>query len=74
MKETPSPAGKSESGGKQMDLRRLTIGEMAALNHISEQTLRLYDREELLVPLHRDEKARHIAAGHAREKLEGAQA
>ena len=56
MKETPSPAGKSESGGKQMDLRRLTIGEMAALNHISEQTLRLYDREELLVPLHRDEK------------------
>ena len=29
---------------------------MANLNHISEQTLRLYDREGLLSPLHRDEK------------------
>lgn len=31
-----------------MDLQRLTIGQMAQLNHISEQTLRLYDREGLL--------------------------
>jgi len=31
-----------------MDLQRLTIGQMAQLNHISEQTLRLYDRNGLL--------------------------
>lgn len=31
-----------------MDLQRLTIGQMAQLNHISEQTLRLYDREGIL--------------------------
>ena len=31
-----------------MDLQRLTIGQMAQLNHVSEQTLRLYDREGLL--------------------------
>ena len=31
-----------------MDLQRLTIGQMAQLNHISEQTLRLYDKEGLL--------------------------
>ena len=31
-----------------MDLQRLTIGQMAQLTHISEQTLRLYDREGLL--------------------------
>ena len=31
-----------------MDLQRLTIGQMAQLNHISEQTPRLYDREGLL--------------------------
>lgn len=29
---------------------RLTIGQMAKLNHISEQTLRLYDRMDLLKP------------------------
>lgn len=28
----------------------LTIGQMARLNHVSEQTLRLYDREGLLTP------------------------
>lgn len=33
-----------------MDLQRLSIGQMAELNHISEQTLRLYDREGLLKP------------------------
>lgn len=31
-----------------MDLQKLTIGQMAQLNHISEQTLRLYDKEGLL--------------------------
>lgn len=31
-----------------MDLQRLTIGQMAQLNDISEQTLRLYDKEGLL--------------------------
>ena len=30
-----------------MDLQRLTIGQMAELNHVSEQALRLYDREGL---------------------------
>lgn len=38
------------------DVKKMSIGQMANLNHISEQTLRLYDREGLLSPLHRDEK------------------
>ena len=33
-----------------MDLHKLTIGQMAELNHVSEQALRLYDREKLLIP------------------------
>lgn len=33
-----------------MDLQRLSIGQMAKLNRISQQTLRLYDREGLLTP------------------------
>ena len=33
-----------------MDLQKLSIGQMAELNHVSEQTLRLYDKESLLVP------------------------
>ena len=33
-----------------MDLQKLLIGQMAELNHVSEQTLRLYDKEGLLVP------------------------
>ena len=33
-----------------MDLQKLSIGQMAELNHVSEQTLRLYDTEGLLVP------------------------
>lgn len=33
-----------------MDLQKLSIGQMAKLNHVSEQTLRLYDKEGLLVP------------------------
>lgn len=33
-----------------MNLNSLTIGQMAKLNHISPQTLRLYDREGLLTP------------------------
>ena len=28
-----------------MDLQKLSIGQMAELNHVSEQTLRLYDKE-----------------------------
>ena len=39
-----------------MDLQKRTIGQMAELNHISEQTLRLYDREGLLKPRYTDEK------------------
>ena len=37
-----------------MDLQKLTIGQMAELNHISEQTLRLYDRVGLLKPRYID--------------------
>ena len=33
-----------------MDLQKLSIGQMAELNHVSEQALRLYDKEGLLVP------------------------
>ena len=33
-----------------MDLQKLSIGQMAELNHVSEQTLRLYGKEGLLVP------------------------
>lgn len=33
-----------------MDLQKLSIGQMAELNHVSEQTLRLYDKEGLLRP------------------------
>ena len=36
-------------------MHRLTIGQMAALNHVSEQTLRLYDRIGLFSPNHRGE-------------------
>lgn len=39
-----------------LDVKKMTIGQMAKLNHISEQALRLYDREGLLSPLYRDEK------------------
>lgn len=34
-----------------MDLQQLSIGQMAKLNHISEQTLRLYDKMDLLKPI-----------------------
>lgn len=34
-----------------MNLQRLSIGQMAKLNHISEQTLRLYDKMDLLKPI-----------------------
>lgn len=34
-----------------MDLNKLTIGQMAGLNRISTQALRLYDREGLLTPM-----------------------
>ena len=37
-----------------MDYQKLTIGQMAKLNHISEQSLRLYDREGLLSPFVKD--------------------
>ncbi|HCL02840.1 MAG TPA: MerR family transcriptional regulator [Lachnoclostridium phytofermentans] len=36
-------------------MENLTIGQMAKLNHISEQTLRLYDKIGLLSPCRRDE-------------------
>lgn len=34
-----------------MDLQHLSIGQMAKLNHVSEQTLRLYDKMDLLKPI-----------------------
>lgn len=36
------------------NVKNLSIGQMAKINHVSEQTLRLYDREGLLKPLRRD--------------------
>lgn len=36
------------------DVKSMTIGQMAKINHVSEQTLRLYDREGLLKPVRRD--------------------
>lgn len=36
-------------------MQLLTIGQMAKLNHISEQTLRLYDKLQLFSPNHRGE-------------------
>jgi DNA-binding transcriptional MerR regulator len=40
---------------KKFNVKKMTIGEMAKINHITEQTLRLYDREELFSPVYRDE-------------------
>ncbi|MEG2843218.1 MAG: MerR family transcriptional regulator, partial [Ruthenibacterium sp.] len=40
-------------------MEHLTIGQMAALNHISEQTLRLYDKLGLLSPAVRQEETRY---------------
>ena len=34
-------------------MKHLSVGEMAKLNHVSEQTLRLYDRMGLLCPTER---------------------
>jgi DNA-binding transcriptional MerR regulator len=33
-----------------LKIEKLTIGQMARINHISEQTLRLYDRMDILKP------------------------
>ena len=38
-----------------MDLKKLSIGQMAKLNHVSVQTLRLYDKIGLLTPLYINE-------------------
>lgn len=38
-----------------LDIKKMSIGEMAKLNRISEQALRLYDKEGLLSPVQRDE-------------------
>ena len=35
-------------------MKKLSIGQMARLNGVSEQALRLYDKEGLFSPLHRD--------------------
>lgn len=40
-------------------MKWLTVGQMAKLNHVSEQTLRLYDREGLLVPSKRGSDNRY---------------
>ncbi|MCD7906394.1 MAG: MerR family transcriptional regulator [Clostridium sp.] len=37
-------------------MKELTIGQMARLNGVSEQTLRLYDRNGLFSPMYRDEE------------------
>lgn len=38
-----------------MDTKKFTIGQMAKINHVTEQTLRLYDRKNLLKPIYIDE-------------------
>lgn len=37
------------------DVKKMTIGQMAQLNGISEQTLRLYHKEGLITPVYQDE-------------------
>lgn len=39
-----------------MELQQLSIGQMAKLNHVSEQTLRLYDKMDLLKPIYINEE------------------
>lgn len=39
------------------DVKKMTIGQMARLNGISEQTLRLYHREGLVCPVYQDESS-----------------
>lgn len=39
-----------------MKMEKFTIGQMAKLNHISEQTLRFYDKMGILMPDTIDEK------------------
>lgn len=39
-----------------MDLKKLSIGQMAKLNHVSKQTLRLYDKLGLLTPIYINEE------------------
>lgn len=39
-----------------MNLKKLSIGEMARLNHVTEQALRLYDRMGLLSPIEVNQK------------------
>lgn len=40
---------------RNVNVKKMTIGEMASMNRVSEQTLRLYDREGLFSPVYRDE-------------------
>lgn len=40
-------------------MKNISIGQMAKLNHISEQTLRLYDRLGLLIPYNRDSETNY---------------
>lgn len=51
--ETLLMRDKERKGGTGM--RLLTVGQMAGLNHVSEQTLRLYDKMGLLSPSRRGE-------------------
>lgn len=37
-----------------MDIQKLTIGQMAELNHVTRQTLRHYEAEGLLIPYYKD--------------------
>jgi Predicted transcriptional regulators len=50
-----------------MNLEKLTVGQMAKLNHISEQTLRLYDRMDVLTPqtINEDNGYRYYTIGQS---------
>ena len=44
-------------------MKKMTIGQMARMNGISEQTLRLYDREGLFSPAYRNRDTGIMTSG-----------
>ena len=52
-----------------MELQQLSIGQMAKLNHVSEQTLRLYDKMDLLKPMSEESDEENTTDSIGDEKL-----